>query len=207
MKPEVTSRHLILGSHFCIDLYYSMLVFCVSALATFLTGSVLQPQSDKYHTDFVYQHELLLLISYKINSKYTITVTGRIFSGNFSLKYLEAILLLQLYKLKNSFKCQFCQEHSLDLSRSFICFKVGRQVTIKYFLPKIICIAHFKKCVFSQQSEILIILTDSDCLPIRQNRPDADIIGQSVMSAKQFDYCNKYLKLFQISPSYPGVSL
>jgi hypothetical protein len=34
-------------------------------------------------SDFVCQHELVLLLSYKINSKYTrITVTGRIFSGN-----------------------------------------------------------------------------------------------------------------------------
>jgi hypothetical protein len=34
-------------------------------------------------SDFVYQDELVLLLSYKINSKYTrITVTGRIYSGN-----------------------------------------------------------------------------------------------------------------------------
>ena len=38
---------------------------------------------------------------------------------------------------EQQFKCQLCQEHSLDLSRSFICFKVGRQVTIKYFLIQI----------------------------------------------------------------------
>jgi hypothetical protein len=29
VKPEVTSRHPILGPHFCIDLYYSMVVFRV----------------------------------------------------------------------------------------------------------------------------------------------------------------------------------
>jgi hypothetical protein len=52
-------------------------------------GFILTPRNGIYNFEGVeslrlcLQHELVLLLSYKINSKYTgITVTGRIFSGN-----------------------------------------------------------------------------------------------------------------------------
>jgi hypothetical protein len=94
----------------------------------------------------------MLLLSYKINSKYTgimlldeysheiwrneaATLWTKAYWGLNSFKIPWGYFYIKyLYEfIRNRFKYQFCQEYSSAPCRSFICFKVGRQVTMKYF--------------------------------------------------------------------------